>query len=175
MTEGERLERCWIGAVLREDEFQLVTLAQQQIGIRLRADADPIEPGRRQHGAVGLDGNLEALVVYGADERIVHLQQRLTARAHEESTCVRCGGWPRAGDRSGEIARRLELPATRSVGADEVRIAELTSRLRPILLVTRPEVAAGAATEHGRSAGLGAFPLERVENLFDRITHAIPS
>ena len=55
--------------VLREDQLQLVSRAAARIGPGLRADADPVDAGRRRQGAVGLDGDLEAPGVQRVDQR----------------------------------------------------------------------------------------------------------
>src|SRR5262249_8283803 len=65
-----------------------------------------------------------------------------------------------------------ELLTSLSINADEIRIAELADRVRPIALASRPKIAAGEAAEHSRSPGLCALALERVEDLFDRVAHA---
>jgi hypothetical protein len=50
-----------------------------------------------------------------------------------------------------------------TIGAYEVRVAESADCLVPILLASRPEIAAGETTEHRGSSGLHSLALEREE------------
>src|SRR5207248_6292772 len=61
---------------------------------------------------------------------------------------------------------RGELAAPVAIGSHEVRVAELTHRPVPILLPTRPEIAAGEPAEDGRPPSVGPFPLQRIKTLF---------
>ena len=73
-----------------------------------------------------------------------------------------------------EILGRCEAPSTRPVGADEFGIAEAAHRVRPVLLATRPQVAAGEAAEHRRHTGIRPFALEGIEDFLDRVSHKCP-
>ena len=63
------------------------------------------------------------------------------------------------------------LASALAVGADEVGVAEAAERGGAVLLTAVPEVAAGKAHEHRRTACAGAFALQREEELFDGIGH----
>src|SRR5207247_7539820 len=65
--------------------------------------------------------------------------------------------------------------ATVRADAHEVRVAEITDRARTVLLSSRPKVAAGEATKHGRPPRMGSLTLQRVEDLFDGVAHATTS
>src|SRR5688572_17507618 len=72
----------------------------------------------------------------------------------------------------GQRVRTRELAPARPVGADEIGVAEITLRHRPVLLAPRPQVAAGKAQEDRAAARLHALALERQESLLDRVGHA---
>ena len=69
-----------------------------------------------------------------------------------------------------QLVGRRELAAVRP-DADEIGIAEVADGGRAIRLATRPQVAAGEATEHRRTSGVRALALQRVEDLFDGVHH----
>jgi hypothetical protein len=71
--EIERFEAGRVGVVLREDEFQLVAGALDERRAALRADADPVDAGRRGQRAVGFDGDLQPARVQSLDQRRVEL------------------------------------------------------------------------------------------------------
>src|SRR5438552_74050 len=48
---------------LRKDQLQLVAAAENQVGARFGADANPVDARRRHTGAVGLNRDLETLRV----------------------------------------------------------------------------------------------------------------
>ena len=62
-----------------------------------------------------------------------------------------------------------ELAAARPIDANEVRIAEIAGGDGAIFLAARLEIATGEAAEHGGTAGLHPFALQRVVNLLDGI------
>ena len=128
-------------------------------------------PSGGSQRAVGLDGDLEARLVQRADERRVDLQQRLAAGAHDERRAAPVGARPLLRDGVGELLGGAELAAAVAVGADEVGVAERADGRGPVLLVPRPEVAAGEAAEHRRPPGVGPLALQRVEDLLDGVGH----
>src|SRR6201999_3433335 len=74
-------------------------------------------------------------------------------------------------DRLGQPTGIRELAAALAIRSNEIGIAEAASRLRPIFLAPRPQVAAGKTTEHRRAAGLRALALQGLEQLFHAIGH----
>jgi hypothetical protein len=71
-------------------------------------------------------------------------------------------------------SRILELAAALAVGADEIGVAEGAGGAGAVFFAPGPQVAAGKAAEHGRPAGMRAFALQGVENLFDAVSHVKP-
>ena len=58
------------GAGLRIDQLQFIAMLELLFGIRLGADADPVDARRRQQGAVGLDADLKSLIVQRCDKAL---------------------------------------------------------------------------------------------------------
>ncbi len=102
-VKARRANRSGERERLRIDQLQLVARRQHQRRGGLRADADPVEAGRRRLRAVGLDRDREAAGVERVDQRGVELEQRLAAGADDEA--VVGVGAPRRGDRRGEASR----------------------------------------------------------------------
>ncbi len=167
--EGEALESLGCGCGLRIDQLQLVPLAQHKLAAALRADADPVEPLGRRDRAIGLDADLEAAGMERIDQSVVDLQQRLAAGQHH--VAVLGGFSPLRGDGVGEFHGGGVTAAESAVGADEIRVAELTGRISAVGLAAAPEVAAGKTAEHGCASGMGAFALQGQEDFLDRVTH----
>ena len=124
---------------LGEDQFQLIPAAQLQVGSGLRAHADPIEPAGRQKRSVGFDCHLEVELVQNVYQGGIELEKRLTAGANDELVDVRwrCRG-PLAINRMSQFLRRAVLRPAGSIGADEIRVTEITDRCGAIFLVPRP-------------------------------------
>ncbi len=169
---GEALRR---GVRLRVDELELVAAQQHGGRARLGADADPVDAVGRLERAVRLDGDLEARLVQRADER------RRPSAGAARRRCRRraaCRGRRRLGHcaatASASSCGGVELAAAVAVGADEVGVAERADGRGAVLLVPRPEVAAGEAAEHGRPPGVGPLALQRVEDLLDGVGHPRP-
>jgi hypothetical protein len=74
-----------IDSILGEQEFQLVSGPYGESGAGFRADAHPVNAGRRRQSPVCLYRNLETRVVEGSDERLVKLKQGLSSRSHQQS------------------------------------------------------------------------------------------
>ena len=105
-------------------------------------------------------------------QRIIELQQWFATRANNEPHPI--VGLPRGPlGRYGISQRRSGCKAAtaRSVGSHEVGVAEPAGRRCAILLPPRPQIAPREPAKHSRSARLGALALQRIENLFDRVTH----
>jgi hypothetical protein len=107
--------------------------------------------------------------VQRGDQRRIELQQGLAAGADDEGPGRRFR--PGATDGGGERRGIGKTPAARPVGADEIGVAEAASSAGAIGVAAAPEIAAGKAAEHGRPAAVGAFALQRVEDLFHLIAH----
>ena len=106
------------------DQLQFVAGALLEFGAGFGADADPVDGGGHRQGAVGLDGDLEARVMQGGDERVVDLQHRLAAGQHDEG---RAGGAAAARQALGKIGGGGKAAAARAVRADEIGVAEAGS------------------------------------------------
>lgn len=169
VREVEMLEAIWLRSFLGEHELQFVACSKDEVGTRLGADTQPVQPARRGLGPVGLNGYFEAPLLKSSDEHVVQLQQRLTTRAHDEGA-TRGSMGPRLGDSSCELGGRAETASTPSIGTYEVGVAPRGAATRPlgsIAVAPAPEIAASKPKEHGCAARLRAFPLERVIELLD--------
>jgi hypothetical protein len=187
VSEREVLVTLRLGALLWEDELQLVACAQHEVGPGLGTDADPVEARGGALRPVRLHRHLEAGRMQRADERRVELEERLAPGADDERPGARAGGRlegarppgrvgsprPRGGDRGGQGLRRGELAAALAVGADEIGVAEAAGGRRAVGLAPRPEVAAGEAAEDRRPAGVRPLALQRVEDLLHRVRHGV--
>jgi hypothetical protein len=160
---GERL------IVLRHDDLQLVALRHDQRRAGFRAHANPVDAVQHRQRTIRFDRHFEAGGMQGIDERRVDLQHGLTACADHE--LVRFAFRPLRRDHGDEVCRRAIFAAVLAIRADEIRVAKLADCVRAIFLATRPEIAAGEAAEHSRTAGVCAFALQRVENFLYCIRH----
>ncbi len=130
MLEIERFVIDRRGALLRVDELQLVAAPHGECGARLRAYADPVEPGGQGQRAVRFDRDCKAVRVERIDERSIYLQRGLAAREHDE---LRAAARPALVDGRRERRGRLVFAAIGAIRADEVGIAELAGGTRAVL------------------------------------------
>src|ERR1700730_13384026 len=100
MREREAAQFFWPESLLRENELKLGPRGRNERRACLRADAKPIETGRRGEGAIGFDGDFEAPGMNRADQRLIELQQGLAAG--ENNKPVRLASDPSALDGNGE-------------------------------------------------------------------------
>ncbi|CAM2147406.1 hypothetical protein PT2222_10163 [Paraburkholderia tropica] len=156
--------------VLRHHDLEFVAFGDHERRVGLRAHADPVDGVEHRQRAVGFDGDLEARRVQCIDERRVDLQHGLAARADHEAVVLALG--PQRRDLRDQLFGRAELAAVLTVGADEVGVAKTALRRLAIFLAARPQIAAGEPAEHGRTPGVRAFALQRVENFLYRVSHA---
>lgn len=170
ILEVEPSETLRPGQLLREDQLELVALCQRQFGVRLGADAYPIEAPRSGLRAVGLDRNLKSFAVQSLDRGFVELQQWLTARADHEwaDGTRRIVRRPVLTHKRGERLGRGELTAVRA-NPYKIRIAERAHCVTAIGLATRPQIAPGETQKDRWSPRVGSFALQRVKTLFDRV------
>lgn len=166
----ESLEVFRRRARLRKNKLQFLTRGLTKFGIRLGADADPVECGRRNERAVGLDGGEKSSRAHGIDELRVELQQRFAAGEDDETPFEsmpprRCNGVSKR--RRG----RKTAPAV-AAGADEIGVAEPADRRGTILFAAAPQITSGKTAEDGGAPGVGAFALQRPEYFFDDETQA---
>jgi hypothetical protein len=154
------------GSRLREHQLQLATAFQNDLGIGLWADANPVQAFGRRLGAIGFHGYFEPECVQRVDQRLVELQQRFATGADNEwfSALTR---WPMIGNSTRQIFRGLELSPTRPIRTHKLGIAELAYGSAAILLSTRPEVATRKPAKDRRATGLATLALQGVVNLFD--------
>src|SRR5690606_20907884 len=123
MLEIEVFEPVGHGQRLRKDQLQFLTRGLNHRGVGLGADADPVDPYGRRHGAVAFDGDLETARMQGVDQRRVQLHQGLAAGAdHQLGVAVATA--PHPGDMIGHQIGGLELAAAIAVHADEIGVAE---------------------------------------------------
>src|SRR5438094_10582598 len=171
VPEGQVLEALRL--CLRLDlwiyELQLVTAEKLKRRAGLGTHADPIEIVGRALSSVRLDRHFESLLVERIDERLVELEQRLAAGAHDiRNSQFRAACGPERRHSRRELARGGELPSVRS-DAYKVGVAELTDGLVAISFTSRPQVAAAEPTEHGWAAGVKAFTLKCVKDFLDGV------
>src|SRR5262245_30343118 len=168
MVEGETFEAPRVERLLRVDELQLIPRALVERRAAFGTYAIPVDRARHGQRAVRLDGAFEAFGMKRRDERLIDLQHRLAAGQHDIRPRSRIAV-PRGAGGAGEAGGVGELAAARSIGADEIGVAEIADGAGTVRLAARPEIAAGEAAEHGRAAGLHAFALEGVIDFLDRI------
>ena len=160
------------GLILGVDELEFITARLRKRRITLRADAEPVDPGRCRDRTVALDADLETTRVQRLYRGLIELQQGLAARADDIAAlasrpCRRHG--------IGEVIGARKLATARPVGADKIGVAETTYRVGTVLLTPGPEIAAGESKEHGRPAGLRTLALQRVVDFPDRVRHSSES
>ena len=172
MGEPQPLVPARLRARLRVDQLELVSAGGQQRRTGLGTHAQPVDARGRHDRPVGLDRHLEADVVQRADQRSLQLEQRLAAGADDQAPPRRIGGRPERRDRRSQRLGGCEPASARSVGADELGIAEPTGGVGAVGLPARPEVASREAAEDGGPAGVGALALQGVEDFLDRVRHA---
>lgn len=172
ILEVEVLEQRRIKLRLRKNELELAAFPLNEIGPRLGTDTNPVQACRGDLRSVGLDCHGEPSSVESFDRGFVELQQRLASGAHDKALAI-IGCRP---SRSNGRRKRLgvgELPAVRP-NSDKVSVAEVADRGGAVRFASCPEIAPAETTKDRRSAGVGAFALECVENLFDGV-HALKS
>src|ERR1051325_6775621 len=84
VREIERLESLRQRRGLRKHELELIAAREHERRHGLWTHTDPIQAARRRLRAVRLDGNFEPALVKRLDRRLVELQQRLAAGAHNQ-------------------------------------------------------------------------------------------
>ena len=132
----QSLEGFRAQALLGVDQLELVAAVDDHLGSGLGADADPVDSFRRFFCAVGLDGDLQALGMKRLDSRVVELQEGLSAGTdHQRVSIIPSGRGPFLRDSPGQFSGVLELSAARSVGADELGVAEGADRVGSIVFV----------------------------------------
>src|SRR5262245_18107026 len=168
MGEGETFEAPRVERLLRVDELELIARALVERRAAFGAYADPVHRARHRQRAICLDGDFEAFGMKRRGERLIDLQHRLAAGRADRSARSRIAA-PRGAGGAGGTGGVGELAADRSVGTDEIGVAEIADGAGTIRLAALPAIAAGEAAEHGRAAGLHAFALERVIDFLYRI------
>src|SRR5258708_7845941 len=99
------------------------------------------------------------------DERLIELEQRLTARDHYEAPGCPVAE-PLARDLFGE-----QLGACKLASAQKVGIAELANRRQPIFFTTSPKIASRKSQKDCGSTCICTLSLEGIEDFLDRIGH----
>jgi hypothetical protein len=90
MRDAQVFEARRRGVRLPMDQLELVSGTQDQRPRALRADTEPVDPGRGRHRAIGLHRDLEATPVQGADQGCIELEQR---KATILTGGLAAGGW----------------------------------------------------------------------------------
>src|SRR4051812_46826451 len=85
MPEGKMRDVFWLQSFLWIHKFELVAARKDERRASLRAHAHPVQICRSCDGPIGLDRDAEGFRVEGFDCVAVELEQRFTARAHDES------------------------------------------------------------------------------------------
>src|SRR3954451_24461637 len=140
------LERCRIDSLLRPHKLQFVAAPLDDLGSRLRADANPVDSRRRRKRSVGLYCNSEIPAMQRIDELAIELKHRLPAGDHDQALLVLLA--PKRLDMAGKRVGARELAAALAIRSDEVRIAEAALRAGPVSLAPRPQIAPGEAQKH---------------------------
>src|ERR1043165_8188418 len=140
VTKIQMNELLRIGPQLRKDKLQFITKEQNQFGADLRTAANPIDAAWWQPSPVGFYRHLKSLGVESLNEGFVQLLQRLAAGTDDKrwSAVARCVARPFGMDRLSKRLRRIKLSSTRTISADEVRVAEAADRTGTILFASRP-------------------------------------
>src|SRR5260363_148761 len=139
MCEIERLILSQALVVLRNHDFELIALRDNQLSVRFWADANPINAWQYGQRAVGFKRDCKTRAMQRVDQCIVELQHRLAARADDKAP--RFVWWPQRGDHRCERVGRSVFTAVLTVKPDEIRITEAAHRARAIFLAARPYVA----------------------------------
>jgi hypothetical protein len=108
--------------------------------------------------------------VQGTDKRTIQLQQWLATSTHDKALAPGIG-WPCCRYGLRQLLGRGEPSPARSVEANEVRVTELANGLGPVLFPPTPQVTTGKTAEDRRAAGIRAFALKGVEDLFNGVAH----
>ncbi len=167
MFERKLDKRCEVESLLWHDDLQLIPehLAQRCAG--LWADADPVDAFGQLDGAIGFNGDLEALVMQGVDQLGINLQQRFATG--QDAKRPNLADWPQCCKLCSQGLCIGEFAPEGAVGAHELRIAEGANSAGTVLFASRPEVTAGKPAEYGRPSSMRPLALERVKNLFDPV------
>src|SRR5262249_46484808 len=134
---------------------------------RFRADAKPVDTGRRGEGAIGFDGNFEAPGVDRADQRRIQLEQWLAPGENHKT--VRSPARPNTLNRRGKCCRLGKASTARTIGAHKIRITEAANGLRAIFFLAGPEIASGKSAKYGGAPGVRTFALQGEKDLLRRI------
>ncbi|KAG0163919.1 hypothetical protein DFQ28_009441 [Apophysomyces sp. BC1034] len=115
--------------VLRNHDFQLIASCDDELGIDLRAHADPVDARQHRQCAVGLDRDFEPLSMQRIDQRGIELQHRFAAGANDETVAdsgrVRR---PQRRDLRRECVGVAILAAVLAMGANEIGVAKAAHR-----------------------------------------------
>src|SRR5260364_491355 len=85
MCEIERLILSQALVVLRNHDFELIALRDNQLSVRFWADANPINALQYGQRAVGFNRDCKTRAMQRVDQCIVELQHRLAARADDNA------------------------------------------------------------------------------------------
>ena len=99
----------------------------------------------------------------------IELKHRLPAGDHHEPAILAFA--PGREHMIGELGRVRELAAALPIRPDEIGVAEIALRRRPVPLPAGPEIAAGEPQEYGAAARLHALALQGEEAFLDGIAH----
>ncbi len=118
---------------LWENEFEFVTLVKDKGSACLGAHANPINFRRRTNGPVRFDGNLKSSGVQRVDDGLVDLEEWFTSCKNNEAV-LRELRRPSRDNCGCQFVGRGESSSPVSVNSDEICVAELALRHRPVCL-----------------------------------------
>lgn len=123
-----------INPILGKDDLQFITTLKIQRSPRLWTHADPVNARWRRPRTIRFDRYGATYGVKCAHQVIVYLKKRLSSGADDERASVRALLGPLLSNRCGKIFGALKPGATRTIGSNEVSIAEAAYSLGAIPL-----------------------------------------
>lgn len=147
------------GHGLREDELELLPRSRPENRPRLRAHGQPIDARRRLDGPIGLHCDLESDLLHRSDRRGIELEQWLAAGEYDIGKPPSRLG-PDSPDSRRQCFGVCEATSARPIGADEVRVTEITIGPDTVLFTARPEVTPREATEDRSASGARSLALQ---------------
>jgi hypothetical protein len=156
-----------VNLVLWKYQFQFVAGVQNNFGMGLWANTNPIQAPRRLNGAVGFNRNFKAIIVKLINQSRVELEQGFSTCTDDERmyTVLR---WfaPDCSNARRQIVSIAELSAARAISSYEICVAESAYRQSAVFLSSTPEVASSESAKDRGSAGVSPFALQGVKDFF---------
>ena len=160
--------------ILGKDEFEFCTGSNMERKTGFWAHCDPVKACRKRHGPVGFDRDLKSSTFELLKQGLIDLQAGLTAGEDNQGGATRRSLLPAMLNGISELSRRLEAPASRTIGAHEVGIAKHAGSLGAIGLSTAPEITPRESAKDSCSTCLSPLTLKGEKDLLDGVTQAAP-